>query len=103
MSSLAPWLAVLAVGGGAFLVGKYFQREERKQREVRKQRQREANPTASTLAGFADLWSSMLTIRSTTREHPLWTQEKALEKTQGRKQELGSIQGQQQPEQSRPN
>jgi hypothetical protein len=37
MSSLMPWLSVLAIGVGAFLVGKYFQREERKQRELRKQ------------------------------------------------------------------
>jgi hypothetical protein len=36
MNSLVPWLSVLAVAAGAFLVGKYFQREERKQRELRK-------------------------------------------------------------------
>ena len=36
MSSLVPWLSVLAIAAGAFLVGKYFQREERKLRELRK-------------------------------------------------------------------
>jgi hypothetical protein len=38
MSSLVPWLSVLAIAAGAFLVGKYFQRQERKQRELRKQK-----------------------------------------------------------------
>lgn len=37
MSTLVPWLSVLALGAGGFLVGKYFQREERKQHETRKQ------------------------------------------------------------------
>ena len=36
MSALAPWLSVLAIGVGAFFVGKYLQREERKRREQRK-------------------------------------------------------------------
>jgi hypothetical protein len=38
MSSLVPWLSVLAIAGGAFFVGKYFQSEERKQHELRKQK-----------------------------------------------------------------
>ena len=36
MSSLAPWISVLAIGVGAFAVGIYFQREERRRRERRK-------------------------------------------------------------------
>lgn len=36
MSALAPWLSVLAIGVGAFVVGKYFRREERKRHELRK-------------------------------------------------------------------
>jgi hypothetical protein len=38
MSSLTPWLSVLAVCAGAFLVGKIVQHEERKQRELQKQK-----------------------------------------------------------------
>ena len=38
MNSLTPWLSVLAIGVGAFLVGKYFQHEERKRRELQKQK-----------------------------------------------------------------
>lgn len=36
MNSVVPWLSVLAIAAGAFLVGKYFQHEERKQHELRK-------------------------------------------------------------------
>jgi len=95
MSNLIPWLSVLAVGGGAFLVGKHLQGKERKRRELRRQQQ-QANLTASTTTGFA---YPGLTIRASMHVHPMWTQGKAQEKTQGKKQELGSIQGQQ-PEQS---
>jgi len=97
MSNLIPWLSVLAVGGGAFLVGKHLQGKERKRRELRRQQQQQANLTASTFAGFAH---PGFTIRASTHVHPMWTQGKAQEKTQGKKQELGSIQGQQEPEES---
>jgi hypothetical protein len=51
MSSLVPWLSVLAVGAGAFLVGKHFQREERKQRELRKHKM--ANLVSSMLGAHS--------------------------------------------------
>jgi hypothetical protein len=62
MSTLAPWLSVLAIGAGAFFVGKYFQREERKQHELRKQK-------------MANLASSVVGMHSATqamnpRENP---------------------------------
>lgn len=36
MNALMPWLSVLAIGVGAFFVGTYFQRVERKRHEQRK-------------------------------------------------------------------
>lgn len=38
LSTLAPWLSVLAVGAGAYLIGKHFQSEERKRRELRRKK-----------------------------------------------------------------
>lgn len=37
MSSLLPWLSILAIAALAFLVGKGFQRQEQKRRELQKQ------------------------------------------------------------------
>jgi hypothetical protein len=71
MSSLMPWLSVLAIAAGAFLVGKYFQREERKQRELRKQ---QAANLASSAVGAHSAAQAM---------HPTQTPEG-----------LGSVQGQ---------
>jgi hypothetical protein len=56
MSSLVPWLSVLAIAAGGFLVGKYFQAEERKQHELRKQKR--AN-LASSIAGLHSATQAM--------------------------------------------
>ena len=71
MSTLLPWLSVLAICAGAFLVGKHFQREERKQRELQKQK-------------MANLANSAGGTRSAAQAmHPTQTPEG-----------LGSVQGQ---------
>jgi hypothetical protein len=54
MSTLTPWLSVLAIGAVAFLVGINLQREERKRRELRKQR-------------MANLVSSVVGLHSATQ------------------------------------
>jgi hypothetical protein len=59
MSSLVPWLSVLAIAGGAFLVGKYFQWEERKQRELRKKQM------VTTFNSLNDFFSATQPIRQT--------------------------------------
>jgi len=59
MSSLMPWLSVLAICTRAFLVGKYFQREERKQREQRKKQ------TVTIISSVGGLYSATQAMRPT--------------------------------------
>ncbi len=77
MNSLMPWLSVLAIAGGAFFVGKYFQREERKQREMRKKQM------VTIISSVGSLYSAAQAMRPTqTPEEGLGSVQ---EQTQGQR------------------
>jgi hypothetical protein len=76
MSSLVPWLSVLAIAGGAFLVGKYFQREERKQRELRKKQM------VTIISSVGSLYSAAQAMRPTQTPEGLGSVQ---EQTQGQR------------------
>ncbi len=76
MSSLVPWLSVLAVAGGAFLVGKYFQHGERKQRELRKKQ------IVTIVSSVGSVYSATQAMRQTQTPEGLGSVQ---EQTQGQR------------------
>jgi len=93
MSTLVPWLSVLAIGAGAFLVGKYLQREERKRRELRRQQQM-ANLSNFVLSSAVGVYSG--TIQSNVGQSDVGGQYSAAQAMHAKEnpQRLGRVQEQ---------